>query len=138
MCCTFPTSISYQKNECYQIKHLFRLISENCAFSINGIEIDLKELELYEKRLAEKRQNHPISQSVANDNTDPDDLDDYLNQLNVAASSSSQVIEANEQRDVGLASNDTEINHEMSFPLLLYGVMSIIFALSTACRQSNT
>lgn len=117
------------------------LISENCAFSINGIEIDLKELELYEKRLAEKRQTHPISQSVTNDNTELDDLDDYLDKLNTAASSSHETkdnVANNEHHDVGLECNDTEMIHQMSFPLLLYGVMSIIFALSTACRQNKT
>ncbi|KAJ6629542.1 Acidic leucine-rich nuclear phosphoprotein 32 family member A, partial [Pseudolycoriella hygida] len=104
---------------------------ENCAFSINGIEIDLKELEIYEKRLAEKRQKHPLAESVANDsNAELDDLDDYLAKLNSAADASSSSNDTkdnnstNEQRDVGVDSNVTEINHETSFPLLLYGVMS--------------
>ncbi len=131
------------------------LISENCAFSINGIEIDLNELEIYEKRLAEKRQKHPISsESIANnDSTELDDLDDYLDKLNIAASSSGGGIGPNEakdstvsnddddaeqQHDVGVECNESELNHQMPFPLLLYGFMSIIFALSTAYRQSKT
>lgn len=116
------------------------MISENCAFSINGIEIDLKELEIYEKRLAEKRQKHPVIQSVPNDNTELDDLDDYLDKINSGASSSNVTgddISNNEQRVVGLPSNDTERNNELSLPLLLYGVMSILFALSTAYKKSD-
>lgn len=124
------------------------LISENCAFSINGIEIDLKELELYEKRLAEKRQNQPSSQSVAIDSTASDDLDDYLDKLNIAALTSEEAQRTNETTKnvsnnethnvVGFDSNDAEQNHELSFPLLLYGVMSILFALSTAYRKTDS
>ncbi|XP_037029154.1 acidic leucine-rich nuclear phosphoprotein 32 family member A isoform X1 [Bradysia coprophila] len=120
---------------------------ENCAFSINGIEIDLKELEIYEKRLAEKRQKHPITQSVANADTELDDLDDYLDKLNTAAaataSSSLQdatdTVSNNEQQPhhVGLECSDAETIQQASLPLLLYGVMSIIFVLSTVSRQNN-
>lgn len=113
------------------------LISEDCAFSINGIEIDLKELEMYEKRLAAKRlQNHqhPIDQSVTNDSTELDDLDEYLDQLNSAASSTPQEASNVQEHVVGF--DDTESEHQTSLPLLLYGVMSIIFVLSTACRPS--
>lgn len=145
------------RNECTK-SNIICLISENCAFSINGIEIDLKELEIYEKRLAEKRRMHPISESVTNDQTEMDDLDDYLNKLNIAATSSHETKDnvsnseitaatssqqtndnvSNSERDVGLNCNDTERNHQISFPLLLYGVMSILFALSTAYKKSKT
>lgn len=135
------------RNECTK-SNIICLISENCAFSINGIEIDLKELEIYEKRLAEKRQKHPINESVTNDNNEMDDLDDYLNKLNIAAASSQEAkdnVPNNQQSDIGLVRNDTSIqkddtekNRQTSFPLLLYGFMSILFALSTVYKRSKT
>lgn len=148
------SAVCIPKEWSHQNQTFICLISDNCAFSINGIEIDLKELEIYEKRLAEKRrQLHPITaasqSSVTHANTEEfDDLDDYLDKLNTAAASASassaqgttDTVSNNEQQphDVGVNCSDTEIvNHQMPLPLLLYGVMSIMFVLSTVARQNN-
>lgn len=49
---------------------------------MNGLEIDLAELELFEKRLADKRKSVPNASAVANETSNsPDEIDMYLDRL---------------------------------------------------------
>lgn len=49
---------------------------------MNGLEIDLAELEIFEKQLADKRKTKPnVSANVDQSSNSPDELDQYLDRL---------------------------------------------------------
>lgn len=58
------------------------VVTDQDAFSIGGLEIDLKELALFEKHLEEKRAKEP-SRNRTGDTNEPDDLDEYLEKLKI-------------------------------------------------------
>uniref|UniRef100_A0A1L8DX64 Putative leucine-rich acidic nuclear protein n=1 Tax=Nyssomyia neivai TaxID=330878 RepID=A0A1L8DX64_9DIPT len=67
------------------------------AFSIGGLEIDLKELALFEKKLEEKRAKQPNQENC--DTNVPDDLDEYLEKLKLDESrKENSVVQRDERR----------------------------------------
>ncbi|XP_055689605.1 acidic leucine-rich nuclear phosphoprotein 32 family member A isoform X1 [Lutzomyia longipalpis] len=74
---------------------------EEEAFSIGGLEIDLKELALFEKHLKEKRAQQAPKEGIREENCDtnvPDDLDEYLEQLKLNESQRRDCVEVEEKQ----------------------------------------
>lgn len=140
------------------------------------MEIDLTELELYEKQLNEKRkQRAKLNETPANtandvDTTTVDEIDEYLDQLalelrakndetvstsqhkndsikksdlptgskscSVPNQSSHIDTEKNVANDASNKNTDTQISSQTSFPLLLFGFLSILaFVNSVRCKN---
>lgn len=85
---------------------------------MSGLEIDLKELELFEKRLNEKRSKNP---QKTDENSEPDDLDEYLQKLTLENKIRDEKPSVVEQPKVGL---------EQSMPLLIYTFCGVLFLLN--------
>ncbi|GAB0097007.1 Acidic leucine-rich nuclear phosphoprotein 32 family member A [Sergentomyia squamirostris] len=69
------------------------------AFSIGGLEIDLKELALFEKHLEKKRAKEPTREKTGDAN-EPDDLDELLKKLKIDESQrvGKEIAEQNDNR----------------------------------------
>lgn len=132
-------------------------------FCVNGLEIDLTELELYEKQLAAKRlakmnSGHSTAESANDKCTDHtiDEIDAYLDQLalDLKANDESKGIASrnteqnpNSQSLCPTGSNhsvpnrysnqtvesqaDTDASTKTTFPLLLFGFLSILAFVNT-------
>lgn len=87
---------------------------------MSGLEIDLKELELFEKRISEKRAKNPITKKT-DENSEPDDLDEYLQKLTLENSIRDDTVVEQTAPDVGV---------EQSMPLLIYIFCGILFLLN--------
>ncbi|XP_034476386.1 acidic leucine-rich nuclear phosphoprotein 32 family member A isoform X1 [Drosophila innubila] len=103
---------------------------ERSAFCLNGLEIDLDELEALEQRVKAKKclQNAPDDASTKNadDNNEVDDLDEYLKELQLRESSEGQnVIKANHE-SIQTNSNSNATNPSTNFAILLYWFLAIL------------
>lgn len=124
-------------------------------FTVNGLEIDLTELETFEKHLTDKRKSKP-NVSI---NSSPDELDIYLDRLAIDINARDTANNANDASFVPMPStsmqhddtvaaessmaDDIVANEPMvtslvaltmpktSLPLLLYGLMSILVYINS-------
>lgn len=87
---------------------------------MNGLEIDLKELELFEKRVKEKRAKNPQVTEKTDENSEPDDLDEYLQKLTLE----------NNIRDETVVVEQARAPLDQSMPLLIYTFCGILFLLN--------
>lgn len=72
-------------------------------FTVNGLEIDLAELEMFEKQLADKRKTKPnVSANVDQSSNSPDELDIYLDRLAI---------------DISARDNATNVNDASAAPM---------------------
>lgn len=145
-------------------------------FSINGMEIDLHELEIYEKKLAERRRAKSNDLTAVETTTTVkqterkiDEIDEYLERLvldlrvkddarsttidqpivhpeNAISTGSNRSVsnqcKSNQTTDntvaanVDSSSNATQISSKTSFPLLLYGLLSIFAFVNSVCCKN--
>lgn len=96
------------------------ILADNDVFSVNGLEIDLKELELFEKRVKEKRAKNPQVTEKTDENSEPDDLDEYLQKLTLE----------NNIRDETIFVEQARAPLDQSMPLLIYTFCGILFLLN--------
>ncbi|XP_017125314.1 acidic leucine-rich nuclear phosphoprotein 32 family member A isoform X1 [Drosophila elegans] len=101
------------------------------AFCLNGLEIDLDELEALEQRVKAKKslQDKPPSQSEDNE---VDDLDEYLKELQLRESAAA----ATDEKSVIKATQQTASNPNLNFAILLYWFFAIL-NLANATYFSN-
>lgn len=75
---------------------------------MNGLEIDLAELELFEKQLADKRKSKPnVSANVNESSNSPDELDMYLDRLAINISARDNANYVNDASDVPMPSTSS-------------------------------
>lgn len=130
------------------LNHRFcRLSDERSAFCLNGLEIDLDELEALEQRVKAKKrlQNAQdnacteiasTSKPPADANNEVDELDEYLKELQLRESSASHsVIEANHET-IQTNTNSNSTNPSTNFAILLYWFLAILnLANATYCKH---
>ncbi|XP_032571915.1 acidic leucine-rich nuclear phosphoprotein 32 family member A isoform X1 [Drosophila sechellia] len=91
------------------------------AFCLNGLEIDLDELEALEKRVKAKKslQDKPPPQS---EDKEVDELDEYLKELQLRESTDA----ASDEQSVINATPQPSSNSNLSFVILLYWFLAIL------------
>ncbi|XP_052838701.1 LOW QUALITY PROTEIN: acidic leucine-rich nuclear phosphoprotein 32 family member A [Drosophila gunungcola] len=101
------------------------------AFCLNGLEIDLDELEALEQRVKAKKslQDKPPSHSEDNE---VDDLDEYLKELQLREPTAA----ATDEKSVIKATQQTASNRNLNFAILLYWFFAIL-NLANATYFSN-
>lgn len=97
------------------------VLTDNDVFSVNGLEIDLKELDLFEKRIKEKRAKNPQLKEKTDENSEPDDLDEYLQKMTLENKIRDETVQAASAPVVG---------NDQSMPLLIYTFFGILFLLN--------
>lgn len=97
------------------------VLTDNDVFSVNGLEIDLKELELFEKRINEKRAKNPQLKEKTDENSEPDDLDEYLQKMTLENNIRDETVQATSSPVIGI---------DQSMPLLIYTFCGILFLLN--------
>lgn len=110
-------------------------LTDNDVFSVNGLEIDLKELELFEKRISEKRAKNPLTkkQTESDENSEPDDLDEYLQKLTLENSIRDENNVVEQQQHQPTTSNSPVVvvaGSDQTMPLLIYTFCGILFLLN--------
>lgn len=129
------------------------------------MEIDLTELEMYEKRLAEKRRTTMNSSMAKSDNLEQniDEIDEYLDRLAIDLKAKDDTKSDKQQNestsnaftttatnhsvskqcqsslttDNHVDNNFTQLSSNTSFPLLLFGFLSIlVFVNSIRCKNA--
>lgn len=145
-------------------------------FSINGMEIDLHELEIYEKKLAERRRTKSNDLTAVETTTTVkqtertiDEIDEYLDRLvldlrtkddarsttidqsivhlknaiptesNRSVSNQCELTQTTDNNVAAIddsSSNATQISSKTSFPLLLYGLLSIFAFVNSVCCKN--
>lgn len=95
------------------------VLTDNDVFSVNGLEIDLKELELFEKRINEKRAKNPQLKEKTDENSEPDDLDEYLQKMTLENNIRDETVVVEQARPL-----------DQSMPLLIYTFCGILFLLN--------
>lgn len=111
---------------------------DNDVFSINGLEIDLKELELFEKRIKAKKLKNTTENSIVcsnnDDNYEVDDLDEYLAKLKLDREAE-VITKDDDGHDVDEKSDNlmvTPPKHQSpSLPLLIVAFTGILFLLNS-------
>lgn len=79
---------------------------------MNGLEIDLAELEMFEKRLADKRKSKPnVLANVNESNNSPDELDMYLDRLAIDISARDNANYVSDASDVPMPSTSASHTH---------------------------
>lgn len=139
-------------------------IIDKRPFSINGIEIDLDELDRFEKRLAEKRKLSHLNPNTAdgqpnhcNDNGGPqqpsaiDEIDLYLEQLAIDIKAKEDqmdvatVAAASDENCQIVKRDDSQSNESdtigtasrLPLPVLLYKVLAILCLISSVFKNSK-
>lgn len=100
-------------------KQIKTILTDNDVFSVNGLEIDLKELELFEKRINEKRAKNPQVTEKTDENSEPDDLDEYLQKMTLENNIRDETVVVEQARPL-----------DQSMPLLIYTFCGILFLLN--------
>nr|NP_001097361.1 mapmodulin, isoform C [Drosophila melanogaster]NP_001163184.1 mapmodulin, isoform D [Drosophila melanogaster]AOQ10554.1 Mapmodulin-RC [synthetic construct]ABN49328.1 IP17956p [Drosophila melanogaster]ABV53838.1 mapmodulin, isoform C [Drosophila melanogaster]ACZ94456.1 mapmodulin, isoform D [Drosophila melanogaster] len=97
-------------------------VGDKCnAFCLNGLEIDLDELEAFEKRVKAKKslQDKPPPQS---EDKEVDELDEYLKELQLRESTDAST----DEQSVINATPQPPSNSNLSFVILLYWFLAIL------------
>lgn len=134
-------------------------------FFVNGMEIDLGELEQFEKRLAEKRQQNTTASASTSNRSGPDgvdELDEYLDRLALdikkTRDAETSQTESNCDRSLTMPSapavtgdahgdklptqteSSTPANNRIaqtSLPLMLFGFFSILLFINTVVTNQR-
>lgn len=133
---------------------------------MNGLEIDLAELEMFEKQLVDKRKSKPhVSANIDQSSHSPDELDMYLDRLAIDINARDNA--TNDVNDVSIAPmpSTSSMQHddniatrctvatvngidsttplaslivpETSLPSLMYGLMSILVLINSVCYSKR-
>lgn len=117
------------------------------AFSINGLEFDLDEFDLYEQRLNAKRLLQPKKREQSLD--EADDLDEYLNKLVIDGKASKFIDSPGNACSASIASvsnpsfsKETEQSASTSilptpsvpFPVLLYWMVGLLVFVNSVTK----
>jgi len=137
---------NYHSTSYTNLNHRFcRLSDERSAFCLNGLEIDLDELEALEQRVKAKKRlqnaqndgcinNESTSKPPSDANDEVDELDEYLKELQLRESSA--VIETNHETIQTNNSNSNTTNPSTNFAILLYWFLAILnLANATYCKH---
>lgn len=127
-----------------------RLSDERSAFCLNGLEIDLDELEALEQRVKAKKrlQEAPDGASTSNtstskppaDDNEVDELDEYLRELKLRESRDQSAIEQDQQQLQRHTNNNVsssyDINESRKLAILLYWFLAILnLANAVYCKH---
>ncbi|KAH8253541.1 hypothetical protein KR032_005921 [Drosophila birchii] len=96
------------------------------AFCLNGLEIDLDELEVLEQRVKAKKSlqekpGQPPPPRAENEDQEVDELDEYLKELQLREATAAAAAPTNEQSVIRATQNPS-----LSFALLLYWFLAIL------------
>lgn len=90
---------------------------------MNGLEIDLAELEMFEKQLADKRKSKPnVSANVVQSTNSPDELDMYLDRLAI---------------DISARDNAKHVNDASTAPMPSTSSMQHNDGVATQCSVAD-
>lgn len=122
-----------------------KVVDDENAFSINGLEFDLDELDRYEQRLNAKRLLKPKAKECSDE---ADDLDDYLSKLVIGGkanqelddttidSTSSQTISKPNETDQSSSLSATNLDRpSVPFAVLLYWMVGLLVFVSSVTKQ---
>ncbi|KAH8401543.1 hypothetical protein KR009_006383 [Drosophila setifemur] len=103
-----------------------RLSDKRNAFCLNGLEIDLDELEALEQRVKAKKSLQDKPPPPPHEDNEVDDLDEYLKELQLRESTAAATAATSAQQSVIKASPQPTSNPNLNFALLLYWFLAIL------------
>jgi hypothetical protein len=110
--------------------------TDNDVFCLNGLEIDLRELEIFERKLEEKRKDPNYKSKLAPDQTD-DDLDELLrlqNERSHTSDQSNRLLDGHSSCTTGTSKSFVETNVLQpvsqqslpSLPVIIYTLLGML------------
>lgn len=138
--------------------HQIFISDKQNAFNLNGLEIDLDELEAFEKRIQAKREAKQLQQhnctttidssfsstidsnvNTTNAEAEVDELDEYLKTLKLKEEEQSKTLctsNIDKTSSTCLSTIDSDSRSSMSFALFLYWFLAILnLASATLCKH---
>lgn len=137
MCITFIACCQTQSSYIYHThlnSRFCRLSDERNAFCLNGLEIDLDELDALEQRVKAKKRLHDASASnntssskpPADDVDEVDELDEYLKELRLRESREQEQQLQRQQTNYNNNISYSDSIQSTNFAILLYWFLAIL------------